>query len=48
MSSLLSQYYQGITQQLRANVDLIHTLFEHQGLKGEGNEKVLADEVLAF
>ena len=41
MSNFLSQYYRGITTQLRAEVDSIHSLFEHQGVKGEGNETAL-------
>lgn len=48
MSNILRQYYQGITQQLRSEVDFINSLFEHQGVKGEGNETVLRDLVTKF
>jgi len=48
MSNILLQYYQGITQQLRAEVDLINTLFHHQGVKGEGNEAVLRELLIQF
>lgn len=48
MSTILKQYYQGITQQLRSEVDFINSLFEHQGLKGEGNEAVLRELLIKF
>ena len=48
MSNLLEQYYRGITQQLRAEVDLIDSLFQHQGIKGEGNETALRDFLTNF
>jgi hypothetical protein len=48
MSNLLEQYYKGITQQLRAEVDLINSLFQHQGIKGEGNETALRDFLTNF
>ena len=48
MSQLLEEYYRGITQQLRAEVDFINSLFQHQGLKGEGNEAVLRDLLIKF
>jgi hypothetical protein len=48
VSNILRQYYQGITQQLRSEVDFINSLFEHQGVKGEGNENVLRDLLIRF
>jgi hypothetical protein len=48
MSNLLTKYYQGLLQQIRSEVDLINTLFEHQGLKGEGNERLLRDFLKDF
>lgn len=48
MNNLLEQYYTGITQQLRTEVDLINSLFQHQGVKGEGNETVLRDFLTKF
>jgi hypothetical protein len=44
----LHQYYRGITQQLRSEVDFINSLFHHQGVKGEGNEAVLRDLIKKF
>jgi hypothetical protein len=48
MSNILAQYYRGITHQLRSEVDFINTLFQHQGVKGEGNETVLRDLLTRF
>jgi hypothetical protein len=48
MSNILTAYYQGITRQLRGEVDFINSLFEHQGVKGEGNESVLRDLIRRF
>ena len=48
MTNIITQYFQGILQQLRAEVDLINSLFEHQGVKGEGNEAVLRDLLRRF
>jgi hypothetical protein len=48
MNDVLEKYYQGITQQIRAEVDFINSLFKHQGLKGEGNETVLRDLLVRF
>jgi hypothetical protein len=48
MNSILQQYYRGITQQLRAEVDLINSLFTHQGEKGRGNETVLRELIAKF
>jgi hypothetical protein len=47
-SNILSQYYEGILQRLRSEVDFINTLFEHQGVKGEGNEAVLRELIRKF
>jgi hypothetical protein len=48
MSHLLEQYYLGITQQLRSEVDFINSLFQHHGTKGEGNEAALRELVTSF
>lgn len=48
MPDVLSQYYRGVTRQLRGEVDFINALFAHQGLKGEGNETALRDLVTRF
>lgn len=48
MSDILTKYYHGITQQIRSEVDFINSLFQHQGLKGEGNETILRDLVRRF
>jgi hypothetical protein len=48
MSNILRQYYQGITRQLRSEVDFINSLFQHQGVKGEGNETALRDLIVNF
>lgn len=48
MNNVLNQYYQGITQQLRSEVDFINSLFEHQGVKGAGNENALRNLITKF
>jgi hypothetical protein len=48
VDNFLEQYYRGITQRLRAEVDFINALFRHPGVKGEGNEKVLRDFLTKF
>ncbi|MFN7098267.1 MAG: DUF6602 domain-containing protein, partial [Gammaproteobacteria bacterium] len=48
MKNILEQYYNGICQQLRAEVDFISSIFHHQGLKGEGNENILRDLIKRF
>lgn len=48
MNNILQQYYQGITYQLRSEVDFINSLFDHQGVKGEGNESVLRELLTKF
>jgi hypothetical protein len=48
MTNILEQYYRGITQQLRAEVDFINSIFQHQGLKGEGNEGILRELLTRF
>ena len=48
MKDLVEQYYKGITQQLRAEVDLVNSLFQHQGVKGNGNEAALRDFLAKF
>jgi len=47
-NSLIEQYYQGIAQQLHAEVTFINTLFQHQGVKGTGNEAVLRELLTKF
>lgn len=48
MTDIISQYYQGIVQQLRSEVDSINSLFQHQGVKGSGNENVLRNLLTKF
>jgi len=48
MPSIIEQYYRGITQQLRSEVNFINSLFEHQGVKGSGNEEILRDLLTKF
>ena len=48
MVNIIEQYYRGITQQLRSEVDFINSLFQHQGVKGEGNEEILRDLLRRF
>ena len=48
MSNILETYYRGISQQLRAEVDFINTIFTHQGVKGDGNESILRDLLKKF
>src|SRR5205809_3844987 len=48
MSNILTTYYRGISQQLRAEVDFINALFQHQGVKGDGNEGILRDLLIRF
>ncbi len=48
MSDFVAQYYRGIAQKLRSEVDLVNSLFKHQGLKGEGNETVLRELLKRF
>ena len=43
MPGIIASYYQGILQQIRSEVDLINSLFQHQGIKGEGNEAILRE-----
>jgi hypothetical protein len=46
--NIIDQYYQGIYQQLHAEVNFINALFQHEGLKGEGNEVVLRELLTKF
>lgn len=48
MSNILQQYYMGITQQLRAEVESINNLSKHPGVKGNGNETALRDLITRF
>lgn len=48
MDNVLGKYYEGITRQLRAEVDVINALFSHQGEKGSGNEEALRRIVRSF
>jgi uncharacterized protein DUF6602 len=47
MNSTL-RYYHGVVQQLRAEVDFINDIFDHQGVKGEGNETIIRDLIAKF
>src|SRR4051812_19681461 len=46
--NILSQYYRGINQQLRSEVDFINSIFLHQGEKGSGNESAMRELVRKF
>lgn len=48
MSNILEEYYRGIYQQIRGEVNSINSLFHHQGVKGEGNETLLRDLLSRF
>jgi hypothetical protein len=48
MNDILAQYYQGITQQLCFEVEMINSIFKHSGVKGEGNEFCLRDLISRF
>ena len=41
-SNIIEQYYQGISQQLHAEVHFINTLFRHQGMKGDRERNDIA------
>lgn len=45
---LLSQYYKGIHSKIAAEVLHINNTFEHQGIKGSGNEEVIRRLLLQF
>lgn len=46
--NVILQYYEGILQQLRSEVDSINSAFKHQGVKGAGNEAVLRNLLETF
>lgn len=48
MSNIIEEYYRGIYQQIRGEVNFINSLFRHQGVKGEGNETLLRDLLRRF
>lgn len=48
MINIIEEYYRGIYQQIRGEVNFINSLFEHQGVKGEGNETLLRDLLRRF
>lgn len=49
MSNFLTKYYEGVTQQLRAEVELMNELITmHNGLKGTGNENALRELLTKF
>lgn len=48
MGNILSEYYHGIVGQIQAEVEYINALFEHQGLKGSGNELKLVNMLKKF
>jgi hypothetical protein len=43
MKNILEEYYRGITQKIQGEVRFINSIFDHQGVKGEGNEAILRD-----
>ena len=45
---ILNQYYKGIHGQINSKVQQINQLFNHNGLKGEGNEHVIRDLIRDF
>ena len=48
MSIILRQYFQGITQRMRAEVDGINSAYKHQASKGQGNEQALRELLSQF
>lgn len=46
--NILSKYYNGILTQIQAEVDSINSNFNHQGIKGTGNELVLIEMLKKF
>jgi hypothetical protein len=40
---VIKKYYQGIMDQIQIEVDLINSNFNHNGLKGEGNENIIKE-----
>lgn len=48
MNNIIEEYYRGIYQQIRGEVNFINSLFQHQGVKGEGNETLLRDLLRRF
>ena len=47
-SEILSKYYEGILSQLHGEVDFVNEIFQHQGLKGEGNESAIRNLLTKF
>lgn len=47
-NKILAKYYEGILNQLRGEVDFINEVFQHQGLKGEGNEAAIRNLLEKF
>ncbi len=48
MNNILDAYYNGIMLQLQSEVKFINSLFNHQGLKGLGNETIIKDLLIKF
>lgn len=48
MKKLAESYYSGISNQLMLEMALINSLFDHQGVKGTGNENVLISLLTKF
>jgi hypothetical protein len=48
MNNVIEEYYRGIYQHIRGEVNSINSLFQHQGVKGEGNETLLRDLLSRF
>jgi len=47
-NNILSQYYKGILTQLNSEVQLINRIFNHSGIKGEGNETAIRNLIEKF
>jgi hypothetical protein len=48
VAHIIAEYYQGVVQNLRSEVDSINNLFHHQGIKGASNESLLRDLLKKF
>lgn len=46
--SVIKKYYKGIYSKIQAEVDLLNETFQHQGLKGSGNENVIKELLRKF
>lgn len=48
MNNLLNVYYDGVTQQIKSEFEFINNCIEHQGEKGNANERILRDLIVKF